>query len=68
MADLIDRANEVADAQLQTLIAKQLNRQAGPAALWCEDCGERIPEARRVAVPGCDCCVSCQEIREIRGQ
>lgn len=27
----------------------------------CEICGERIPEARRVAVPGVRLCVECQE-------
>ncbi|SEI82686.1 transcriptional regulator, TraR/DksA family [Azotobacter beijerinckii] len=67
MADVIDQANERAEQILQSALAKQSYRPAAPSALWCEDCGERIPEARRVAVPGCDCCVSCQEIREIRG-
>lgn len=67
MADVIDQANERAEEILQSAIARQSYRSAAPSALWCEDCGERIPEARRVAVPGCDCCVSCQEIRENRG-
>lgn len=66
MADVIDQANERAEEIRMSAIA-QIYRPMGPSALWCEDCGERIPEARRVAVPGCDCCVSCQEIREIRG-
>lgn len=26
----------------------------------CRDCGEPIPEARRVAVPGCQRCAGCQ--------
>ena len=30
----------------------------------CIDCEEIIPEARRKAVPGCERCVSCQEIYE----
>jgi hypothetical protein len=29
--------------------------------LWCE---EEIPEARRLAVPGCELCVICQDIKE----
>ncbi len=30
----------------------------------CEDCGEAIPEARRVAVPGVRRCVPCQEAHD----
>ncbi len=33
----------------------------GPALSHCEECGARIPEARRVAVPGVRMCVACQE-------
>jgi phage/conjugal plasmid C-4 type zinc finger TraR family protein len=27
----------------------------------CEECGEKIPEARLKAVPNANCCVRCQE-------
>lgn len=27
----------------------------------CQECGEDIPEARRLAVPGCPHCVDCQQ-------
>jgi phage/conjugal plasmid C-4 type zinc finger TraR family protein len=30
----------------------------------CDECGEPIPEGRRLAVPGVRLCVSCQEARE----
>jgi len=30
----------------------------------CEDCGEKIPQARRLAVPGVCLCVDCQEYAE----
>lgn len=36
----------------------------GPSALECEDCGEPIPEARRIAVPHCVTCIDCKRIRE----
>lgn len=36
----------------------------GPGATHCEDCDERIPEARRRAMPGTRLCVRCQEARD----
>jgi len=35
--------------------------------LYCADCGEEIPRARREAVHGCSTCVQCQAIRERNG-
>ncbi len=32
----------------------------------CVECGEPIPEARRVALPGCTLCISCTEHLERR--
>lgn len=61
--DVIDRANEHADYLLQVALANRPN-PTEPSAEWCEDCGNQIPEARRLAVPGCETCVPCQEVRE----
>ncbi len=36
----------------------------GPSLEECEECGEEIPEARRIAAPGCTMCITCQEISE----
>jgi phage/conjugal plasmid C-4 type zinc finger TraR family protein len=33
----------------------------GESATYCESCGDRIPEARRGALPGVRLCVTCQE-------
>jgi len=30
----------------------------------CEDCGEAIPEGRRLAVQGCTRCIHCQTLHE----
>lgn len=40
------------------------------SAKWCEvpGCGERIPDARREAVPGVALCVECQAIMERYGK
>jgi phage/conjugal plasmid C-4 type zinc finger TraR family protein len=68
MSDLIDLANDHADYLLQVSIAQHQRRTAGHAASaeWCESCGVDIPEARRAAVPGCQTCIDCQQLRERR--
>ena len=32
----------------------------GPGEIHCQECGEEIPKARRLAMPGARLCVSCQ--------
>lgn len=32
----------------------------GESLTFCEECGEPIPEARRLALPGVRLCVACQ--------
>ncbi|KGT89560.1 hypothetical protein NG99_19475 [Erwinia typographi] len=39
---------------------------SGPSAEYCESCGEAIPEARRLALPGVQYCVQCQQQRDSR--
>lgn len=36
----------------------------GPGLSHCEDCGAKIPDARREAIPGVRLCVACQEIED----
>ena len=33
---------------------------SGPSLSQCEECGEAIPDARRLALPGVRLCVACQ--------
>lgn len=35
-----------------------------PSLLECEDCGEDIPEERRIAVKGVRKCIYCQQLAE----
>ena len=37
---------------------------SGPSLSHCEECGEAIPEPRRLAVPGVRLCLPCQEERD----
>jgi len=65
MADQIDQAQQFADAHLQDSLARvAAERPTGPSLERCEDCGERIPERRRRAMPGCTRCIACQEEAE----
>ena len=36
----------------------------GPSLEACEECGAKIPEARRAALPGVHLCVPCQEAHD----
>ena len=71
MTDEIDRAAERTDELLADALAAQRRRAAkgkGPvSAEECEECGDEIPEARQMAVPGVQRCVLCQAAAERRG-
>ena len=53
------------EAQLQQAIARRVQYK-GESAEECDDCGVEIPQARRLAVPGCRFCVDCQGLMERR--
>lgn len=72
MPDEIDRA-QAREEQLRddALSVYQRGRPALDPDDWeilsaceCDDCGERIPDARRKAVPGVTRCIDCQEFKE----
>ncbi|WP_124319389.1 TraR/DksA family transcriptional regulator [Pseudomonas chlororaphis] len=69
MADIADFANDLVQERIdQALAARSAAKPILPAAsfLFCEDCDDPIPEARRLAQAGCTQCVSCQAITESR--
>jgi phage/conjugal plasmid C-4 type zinc finger TraR family protein len=37
---------------------------AGPSLEACAECGAKIPEARRLAIPGVRLCLTCQEAQD----
>jgi RNA polymerase-binding transcription factor DksA len=39
---------------------------AGEGTTHCIECGDEIPEARRLALPGARTCVQCQSGRDSR--
>lgn len=67
MADLVDRAQAREHELLEEARARvTAELRAGPGREFCGDCGDRIPAARRRAVPACTLCTSCQEYLERR--
>ncbi|MCX5864917.1 MAG: TraR/DksA C4-type zinc finger protein [Deltaproteobacteria bacterium] len=63
MSDEIDLANDQQARLLSAAIqhvAGAAHRQ-GESLLECLECGDPIPEKRRVAAPGCCYCVTCQQ-------
>jgi phage/conjugal plasmid C-4 type zinc finger TraR family protein len=52
---------EQIDASVDDAVARARRAlRKGESLTHCEDCGEKIPEARRRAVPGVHRCVACQ--------
>jgi phage/conjugal plasmid C-4 type zinc finger TraR family protein len=65
MADVIDIANDQAEYLLQLALHRRPRGVVSfVGAIFCEDCGVTIPEKRRIAIPGCETCIHCQERRE----
>ncbi|UTH73962.1 TraR/DksA family transcriptional regulator [Chromobacterium sp. IIBBL 290-4] len=66
--DEFDRAQELEALYLTASLAAQAaaSRPLGASLSQCDDCGETIPQARRLAAPGCTRCVDCQDWAEQR--
>ena len=67
LADPIDRATLAEERHREMAIAAARTAAThAESAHVCQNaaCGESIPEARRIAVPGCRFCVECQSKRE----
>jgi RNA polymerase-binding transcription factor DksA len=59
MSDVADDADIVID-QIREHALAQIPRYTGISATECE-CGEEIPEGRRLAIPGVKLCTPCAE-------
>lgn len=70
MTDIFDRASELEQKTRERALAAQAQRAAltgktvADSATECQDCGDDIPLKRRKAMPGCQRCIHCQELRE----
>ncbi len=59
MSDICDDADILIEQRRDQALA-QIPRYTGISATECE-CGEEIPEGRRLAIPGVQLCVGCAE-------
>ncbi|GIU21631.1 DksA/TraR family C4-type zinc finger protein [Shewanella sp. MBTL60-007] len=49
------------DSSVEDAVAAARSRLVtGVSLKYCEECDEKIPEARRIAVPGVRLCIHCQ--------
>lgn len=67
--DVIDHANEICEMDLTYRIRniRMQNQSSNESATDCENCGKKIPLARRKAMPGCTLCVACKTAQESGG-
>lgn len=64
MSDLefdVEDMNDPFERQLERRAEEARERATRTSATHCAECDDPIPEARRLAVPGVDYCVHCQE-------
>ena len=62
----IERAEEFERRQREAAIQPIKNSLAGMGEEFCIACGDRIEEARRIALPSAKRCVDCQTKAERR--
>lgn len=66
--DIIDSASEVEELQRNAALAAHRINRLAVSATRCKCCDEELPEARRIAYPGCTMCVDCQSDAERRNR
>ncbi|WP_342609222.1 TraR/DksA C4-type zinc finger protein [Vibrio tritonius] len=65
--DFCDDASSTETQFQKMALARQLSGTkpvTTPSQTHCLECGEPIPKARQLAIPGCLFCVTCQAQRE----
>ncbi len=58
--------DQIDDTVMDAVLAARARMPAGEGELHCVECGEEIPERRRLAMPGARTCVACQSGRDRR--
>jgi len=58
--------DQIDDTVADAVSGARARLPSGESAEYCEDCGEDIPERRRLALPGTRTCVQCQSARDAK--
>ena len=58
--------DQIEDTVTDGVLHARARLPAGEGTTHCVDCGEEIPERRRLALPGATTCVGCQSGRDSR--
>ena len=56
--------DQIDDTVKDAVLGARARMPSGESETHCEECGEEIPEARRLALPGARTCVPCQSERD----
>lgn len=56
--------DQIEDTVTDGVLNARARLPVGESLLFCEACGEDIPEARRRALHGCRTCIDCQAGRD----
>lgn len=63
--DAVNEQIEISTAEAVARARQRAERVGNtPSALFCAECDDPIPEARRQAIPGVQLCVECQSGRD----
>ncbi len=58
--------DQIDDTIMDAVLSARARLPAGESETHCQECGDAIPEARRLALPGARTCVACQSSRDRR--
>ncbi|MFM2456455.1 TraR/DksA family transcriptional regulator, partial [Citrobacter freundii] len=66
--DIIDNASTLEDLHRDAALSMHRLNHSAVSATHCEECGDKLLDARRKAYPGCTMCVDCQGEQEFRNK
>lgn len=66
--DHIDHVSETEQQILDMRLKAVTQHSTRPSARFCSECGNDIPEKRRLSLPGVQLCVGCKEVQEIKSR
>ncbi len=58
--------DQIDDTILDAVMSARARIPSGESETHCDDCGDLIPERRRLALAGVRTCVGCQSVRDAK--